>query len=224
MTHQSPRSASQISPRLHRRINLYAIAASAAGVGVLALSCPAEAKIVYHPTHVVLGGQYYHYGLDLDHDGVTDLTFSNTYSNDIDRFFSWALATPPAGNQVEGNGRYASALRLGAQIGGKNHFRAGGNLMEGVLFTYSHSKSISYGDWLNVHGRYLGLMFQIKGKTHYGWARLNLTKSGGRFKVVLTGYAYETIANKPIIAGKTKGPDVITEHSGSLGGLAAGRK
>jgi hypothetical protein len=23
----------------------------------------------------------------------------------------------------------------------------------------------------------------------------------------LTGYAYETIANKPIIAGKTKGPD-----------------
>jgi hypothetical protein len=38
----------------------------------------------------------------------------------------------------------------------------------------------------------------------------------------LTGYAYETIPNKPIIAGKTKGPDVITVQPGTLGHLAAG--
>jgi hypothetical protein len=40
----------------------------------------------------------------------------------------------------------------------------------------------------------------------------------------LTGYAYETVPNKPIIAGKTKGPDVITMPAGSLGELARGRK
>jgi hypothetical protein len=40
----------------------------------------------------------------------------------------------------------------------------------------------------------------------------------------IEGYAYETIPNKPIIAGKTKGPDVIMVRPGSLGALAAGRK
>jgi uncharacterized repeat protein (TIGR03803 family) len=38
----------------------------------------------------------------------------------------------------------------------------------------------------------------------------------------LTGYAYETIANKSIIAGKTKGPDVVTVQPASLGHLARG--
>jgi len=45
---------------------------------------------------------------------------------------------------------------------------------------------------------------------------------------VLTGYAYETIPGKPIIAGKTEAPDIISVQPnaalGSLGGLASGRK
>ena len=224
-----PRKPTSLSDSLHHQLNMYALAAGAAGVGVLALSGPAEAKIVYTPAHVVLGDEYYHYQLDLNHDGVTDLTLSNTYSNDIVRFFSYAQASPAGGNAVEGIGRYASALRPGVQIGGRNHFRAGGNLMAGTLYSYSHNQSHKTGKWVNVHGRYLGIMFQVKGKPHYGWARMNVTESkGSRFVVVLTGYAYETIPNKPIIAGKTKGPDVITVQpdaaSGSLGRLALGRK
>ena len=39
---------------------------------------------------------------------------------------------------------------------------------------------------------------------------------------MLTGYAYETIPNKPIIAGKTHGKGVVTIEPGSLGALAAG--
>jgi hypothetical protein len=39
---------------------------------------------------------------------------------------------------------------------------------------------------------------------------------------VITGYAYETIPDKPIITGKTKGPDVITIQPATLGHLAAG--
>jgi hypothetical protein len=224
-----PRKTTSLSDSLHHQLNMYALAAGAAGVGVLTLSGPAQAKIVYTPAHVVLGDQYYHYQLDLNHDGVTDLTLSNTYSNDIVRWFSYAQASPAGGNAVEGLGRYASALRPGVQIGGRNHFRAGGNLMAGTLYTYSHNQSHKTGKWLNVHGRYLGIMFQIKGKPHYGWARMNVTESkSSRFMVVLTGYAYETIPNKPIIAGKTKGPEVITVQpdaaSGSLGRLALGRK
>ncbi len=80
------------------------------------------------------------------------------------------------------------------------------------------------GDWNNVKDRYLGLKFKIqgKGKIHYGWARLNVRDHGHYITATLTGYAYETIPNKPIIAGKTKGPDVITLEPGSLGALAAG--
>ena len=77
---------------------------------------------------------------------------------------------------------------------------------------------------MNVYDRYLGIMFQIKGKPHYGWARLNVSGGGGSLGGVLTGYAYETIPNKPIIAGKTKGPDVITVEPATLGRLALGRK
>jgi hypothetical protein len=202
-----PRKIVNLPESLHRRLSMYSLAASAAGVGMLALSCPAEAKIVYTPAHIVLGGEHYQYKLDLNHDEVTDLTISNTYSNDIVRWFSYVLASPVSGNEVEGSGRFASALHRGVQVGGRNHFRAGGSLMAGVLFTFSHSQSRRYGKWLNVHGRYLGIRFQIKGKSHYGWARLNVAESSRRFTVVLTGYAFETIPGKPIIAGQTKGPD-----------------
>ena len=49
------------------------------------------------------------------------------------------------------------------------------------------------------------------GRSHFGWARIAITigdpKRAVISRVVLTGYAYETIPNKPIIAGKTKGTD-----------------
>jgi hypothetical protein len=68
---------------------------------------------------------------------------------------------------------------------------------------------------------YLGLRFYFKGAIHYGWARVKVRSYSRRanFTVTLTGYAYETIPDKPIIAGATKGPD---EEAGSLGALAAG--
>jgi hypothetical protein len=54
---------------------------------------------------------------------------------------------------------------------------------------------------------YLGLKFTISGKVHFGWERVTVTTSGKTFIATLTGYAYETIPNKSIIAGKTKGPN-----------------
>jgi hypothetical protein len=65
----------------------------------------------------------------------------------------------------------------------------------------------TYGKWINVNNRYLGLKFKIKGKFHYGWARLSVHNFINDISATLTGYAYETIPNKPIITGKTKGED-----------------
>jgi hypothetical protein len=69
-----------------------------------------------------------------------------------------------------------------------------------------------FGNWNNVKNRYLGLKFAITGKTHFGWARLNVScnSANNKIKAVLTGYAYETIPNKPIVTGKTKGPDDVS--------------
>ena len=84
------------------------------------------------------------------------------------------------------------------------------------------------GPWLNggkgVKNRYLGLKFKINGRCHFGWARVTVTITSNDFTATLTGYAYETISGKGIVAGKTKGPDVVTVPVGSLGRLALGRK
>jgi hypothetical protein len=64
------------------------------------------------------------------------------------------------------------------------------------------------GPWLNVKLAYLGLKFVIKGKAHFGWARVKLSHNMySPIQATLTGYAYETIPGKGIIAGATKGPD-----------------
>jgi hypothetical protein len=83
----------------------------------------------------------------------------------------------------------------------------------------THSDGCRWGQWWSVQNRYLGLKFYIKGNVHYGWARLTTEPFED---IRLTGYAYETIPNKPIITGKTKGPDVITFQPPTLGHLAAG--
>jgi hypothetical protein len=59
---------------------------------------------------------------------------------------------------------------------------------------------------LKASSRYLGLEFQINGETHYGWARLSVKWNHREhlLSVGLTGFAYETEPNTPILAGQTK--------------------
>jgi hypothetical protein len=67
------RQETTLSHSVHKRLNSYALAASAAGVGALALAQPAEAKIIYTPAHKTLhnGEGFY---LDLNHDGLITST------------------------------------------------------------------------------------------------------------------------------------------------------
>jgi len=79
-----------------------------------------------------------------------------------------------------------------------------------------HSSATLWQDqWANggkgLKDRYLGLKFYIRGEVHFGWARVTVTTTGKTFTATLTGYAYETIPNKSIIAGKTKGRDGIDD-------------
>ena len=55
------------------------------------------------------------------------------------------------------------------------------------------------------NNEYVGVRFLLNGQTHYGWIRLTVTTSpdpnGPPLTAKITGYAYETVANKAIKAG-----------------------
>jgi hypothetical protein len=215
----------KLSFRLEHHVNAYVLAASAAGVGMLALAQPVEARIVYTHTHF----KCYDCKIDLNHDGITDFYFWHSVGQATTGYGSAFMVLGHSGNSVKGMlRRYhniaASALRRGARIGGTKHFYGKAEYLARANFTYSKGGTSSGGNWVNVTNRYLGLRFQIQGHMHYGWARFSIKIKRGSpgITATLTGYAYETIPNKPIIAGKTHGPDVITLKDATLGHLARG--
>lgn len=238
MTRQSHSPSVNLSESVIRQLNLYALGATAAGVGVLVLAQPVEAKIVYTKTDVqiyTLGSAHHSKTpLDLNHDGKTDFMFVTT--NTINGTNSWGRVSlrPEGRNGVEGVGD-VPRLAKGNTIGPGHKFSAG--LIEACHWD-DGSGSYCNGDWDGtVHG-YVGLQFRIQGKVHYGWARLSVNVDPVGFQinsVTLTGYAYETIPNKPIVAGQTKGkaeigstgllnadPLPITLQPATLGLLASG--
>jgi hypothetical protein len=81
--------------------------------------------------------------------------------------------------------------------------------------------TFTWGKWTKANDRYLGLKFEIKGKFHYGWARLNVRAGEANITATLTGYAYETVANRSIQAGETKGDDMPAEPGVTAPGGAA---
>jgi hypothetical protein len=76
-----------------------------------------------------------------------------------------------------------------------------------------HSTCEHFGLWQYQTNKYLGIKFLIDGKTHFGWMRLTV---GAALTGYASGYAYETIADKPILAGKTSGPDVESSVAPSV--------
>jgi hypothetical protein len=204
---RSARTPANLSESMHRQLSAYALAASAAGVGILACSQPAEAKIVYTPAHIRVNGVL---NLDLNHDGVVDF---NIYTHETYPSFWGLWVLSEGGNQICGtlgshSRPFAAAFVAGARLGAKRAWEAGGATM--LAWAFSSQGTSHFGPWFDVKRRYLGLKFLINGHFHYGWARLNVkTTTPPGIDAVLTGYAYETIPNKPIITGKTEGPDEI---------------
>ena len=227
-----------LEPTLDRGLVAYVAAASAAGVSMLALAQPAEAKIVYtKANHEIAPGDMLN--LDLRRGGGTEFTFSNSY------YFggnAWLSSLIIAASGRSGVQSYAAVLRSGARVGPKNKFQGGAEKMVTRTFGSCQTFCISNtgGPWVNITNGYLGLRFLIRGRFHYGWARLNVTvqRQGSQaIYALLTGYAYETTANKPIIAGRTKGDenkiggtgadspadfDKYRSKAGTLGELARG--
>jgi hypothetical protein len=220
-----PRKTIKLSESLRQRLNMYAVAASAAGVSALALSQPAAASIVYRPTHQVIGKNTQFY-IDLNHDGIPDFLLVNSAfrshtsvnllralpNHDESAGVAGVFSSPDTfvALALKRGTRISAALRLYSRGDMAGQCRHNTNVSS---FPCRSRSNNTMGYWVNTTNRYLGLMFTLHGKVHFGWARLNVQASKRRFTLTatLTGFAYETIPGKPIIAGRTKGPDEIDD-------------
>jgi hypothetical protein len=236
----------QLEAVVERTLCAYTSAALAAGVSLLAVNRSAEAKIIYTPAHTTIPFKS-QIPLDLNHDGSPDFWFRNQTNTDhagngstflsagcLHKVKTSTYVCNDPNNMIWGRGtfrvRFASALPAGYTVGPNQSYFQQSTRDTAEMARFPHFGSspgyskLSSGQWPYTRHRYLGLRFVIEGKIHYGWARVDVPtiQYGKGIVAVLTGYAYETIPNKPIITGKTKGPEVITLDPASLGHLALG--
>ena len=240
---QSSRTPANLRESLHQQLSVYALVASAAGVTLVASAQPSEAEIVYTPANASIeAGQTKL--LDLNHDGIADFKFQDQqYRTSFGGGRAWLSVLPslPA-NQIWGHSVYqmqlASALLPAILVGASGIFYPGGRVMLSVNSDAGrpdifYDGSCAWG-WANVKNRYLGMKFVINGEIHYGWARFSTGCDVETINVfgTLTGYAYESVPNRPIITGLTHYPrenetEPVTESApsaepASLGRLAQG--
>ncbi len=192
------KTTANLSEPVHCQLNMYALAAAASGVGMLALAQPAEAKVIYTRVNDAIP-RHEAFNLDLNQDGKADFYFYIFSS-----YHRVNLAVDPLhkNNNAWGTAGLASALQAGVRVGGKKQFQQPNQMMASFFSNTSYHYA---GQWLNAQHRYLGLKFMIQGQVHFGWARLNVSVSHDSFTATLTGYAYETIPNKSIVTGDILG-------------------
>jgi hypothetical protein len=210
-----------------------ALAASAVGVtgfGMLA-SLPLEAEVVYTPAdiHVFRSRTGISFAsVDLNNDGQADFQFmalwGANFSSGADTVYSFlrVYGNTPSNQALSTSRGLKAALPGGAQIGPAEQFGPNGLLASCDVFG---GKPFNSGNWVNVTNRYLGVKFQISGETHYGWIRMTERCNDA----TITGYAYETVPNRPLFAGSAAAtrleplfPTPSAPQPASLGSLALG--
>ena len=209
------RPSARINAKLDRNLVAYVAAASAVAAGIMAAADTAEASVVYTQANLAFSNNQ-DCRLDLNGDGVADFVLRDKvidHSSGHDIVLS--VLGQAAGNSVMGivsnNGRaFADARNQGAKIS----FAAG--LPFGILGAFSSScagNHYVFGRWVNVQNKYLALKFVVDGEIHFGWARLSVHVNSEFLNAYLTGYAYETVPGKAIVAGQTSD---VAENAGAL--------
>jgi hypothetical protein len=219
-TRPSNQNLNRLIPRLNEQLLGYAAAASAAGVGLLALAQPAEAKIIFTASDIPIVQNAGGIQIDLNHDGIADFSFSsncfgaNCISHDVQHHLSPSGFTRRAltvGGLQASNGAAEITFQghnCAAEAGKGHKVGAGLNFQQGPLPLNQGSSSSAFTkgscEWGNSVGNlsgFLGLKFVVNGQTYYGWAHIVF----GDWPTV-RGYAYEDTPDTPILTGATSGP------------------
>jgi hypothetical protein len=230
-----PRPLVLLNKRLTKNLKDYAVAATAAGVGMMVLSPSAEAKVVYTPANTVVGGPT---AIDLNNDGVTDFSIQEWCCGLHEVLLVVAPTVVGNGIRSVGGSNYSAAAGFfGVPVGPGGQFVTGTSylgLRMARAGSYGGASTWFSGPWANAQNRYLALKFLINGQVHYGWARLNVSNFIQGGAAVITGYAYETLPNKGLVEGHISGPAKVggvaappealapTTNRASLGAMALG--
>jgi hypothetical protein len=202
---------------LERRMLLYVLAAGAALAGV---SGAAQVKVVFTPSNATVNSSE-KLEIDLNNDGVTDFVLGvreDNFGHAQNQFARGALppgcsggasmyaegANPSNGLEEGPNNGYLAALINGRKIGRGVIFKGSG-LMAANFYTQS-CRTFRRGSFADTTQRFLGARFVINGQVHFGWIGFR-SVTVGTFgpNATLCGWAYETVPNKPIIAGSGEG-------------------
>jgi hypothetical protein len=210
----------KINATFTKNLATYAAAAGAAGVSLLAMTPSAEAKVIYTPAYLRLGTVY----LDLNHDGVYDIgirsgggcvseekgsiCFAANYINSTSTKLGRFLGAPG----------FTPALFAGQEINPAAQFSA--REVIAVDFYRYFSGTAGPADWFGpfanggkgVRDRYIAFKFNIGSEPHFGWLRLSVqikNPNQDGYNAYITGYAWETEANKGLVTGQTTGAEIM---------------
>jgi hypothetical protein len=216
-TSNSTNVSPDLQPQLEKRLAAYALAIG----GVALTTLPAHAEVVFTKTNRSLtNGVAY---LDLNNDGISDFGLAN--NSDPSSYGSTRYLLAIHGQNTSAAVVGHIGYRFGTAWPAPYGFSIGPNspksfiaLTDQVAVAMArgscfYGRCFVSGPWQRETDKYLGVRFNIKGQTHYGWARFSVKFNGYvKVTVTLTGYAYETQANTAILAGD-KGP---TEEAAEL--------
>lgn len=197
---------------LNRRIAQYSLSAGVAGVSLLALVQPAAGEVLVTkktiPIPLTPIDMPHPVKISMANNGVDNFTFHLTNSppnlGRSSSFRSLALVGATSNAAAIYQGYFIGPLPRGAKIGASAGFSPFESAVEQSLGDVSGRGFRGYWGG-NLKDHYVGVRFSIAGQTHYGWIRLTVTTDpdphGPAISATITGYAYETLPNKTILAG-----------------------
>lgn len=144
------------------------------------------------PDVVLSSGELF--AIDINGDSIDDYEIENTTGANT-------VIRPTAGNGFVGFApSYAYPSNLAADVMVDENSPI--VIDRGGTFYFNNCSFAS--DWCGgVVDGYAGLVFQIAGQTHYGWARLDI--EAGRTTMTLKDFAYNATPGEAILTGQTLG-------------------
>jgi hypothetical protein len=220
-----------LSNTLQRKLNAYALVASAAGVAALACAPQAEAAPVCKNLSIQIAGNntipFNPGGAKVPPFQLAQTTFG-TFTSNYGRESQWnrgfLVPNSIGANLLLGQGNFPANVASGASIGPGGDFGKGASY--GLLFTYGvgspfsrhHGTLSKHEGNLNLKGtNYAGVQFSQNGKTHYGWIRLKVTVQSAQVGKTTTihydGWGFESTPDTAIAAGSCSNSEVSSALS-----------
>jgi hypothetical protein len=164
------------------------------------------------------------YNLDLNNDANNDFILIAYYYGPAQKdevTYSYATASPLNGNAVKDtlvNSAYVSIpLQFNTVIDSNQLLQqywqtTASQSLKNVVDGRGVVRDTVWGLWDSLSDYYLGLRLLQSGLTYYGWVRVRVDVTSSSASIIVRDYAYNSIANEPILAGQTTATGVIENY------------